>query len=130
MKYIKYILVLLMILLLVGCTSNNIESISYDDFKEKVNDKEDMILFFGEDQVLETTLNTILNENNLTAYKIKISKLSDNEIEELKSYVDYEDTSICFIIKGEDPSVLTHITDTYTTKDKIESQLKALGFIK
>ena len=75
MKMKHILLVLLVTFLLVGCKSNNINSISYEKFKEKADNKESMILFFGESDTLEETLNNVLNEYKLTAYKVKTSRL-------------------------------------------------------
>jgi hypothetical protein len=116
--------------LLVGCKSNNINSISYEKFKEKVDKKESMILFFGESETLETTLNNVLNKYKLEAYKVKTAKLNDDEINSLKEIIDYEDPSICFIIDGNNPTKLTNITDEYIEEAKLETVLKNLNFIK
>lgn len=129
-KFSHILLVLVVALLLVGCKSNNVKSISYDSFKEKVEKKESMILFFGESETLETTLNNVLNKHNLKAYKIKISNLNDDEVNELKSIIDYDTDSICFIVDGVNPTVLTNITDEYITETKLETVLTNLGFIK
>ncbi len=129
-KFSHVLLVLVVALLLVGCKSNNVKSISYESFKEKVEKKESMILFFGESETLETTLNNVLNKYKLTAYKVKISNLNDDEINELKGIIDYDTDSICFIIDGVNPTILTNITDEYVTESKLEIVLKNLGFIK
>ena len=121
---------LLLTVCLVGCKSDKISTISYESFKEKVDKKESLILFFGESETMETTLNNVLNNHDLEAYKIKTKNLTDDEINELKLIIDYEDPSICFIIKGDNPSKLTNITDEYVTETKIENVLKDLEFIK
>ena len=129
-KFSHILLVLVVALLLVGCKSNNVKSISYDSFKEKIEKKESMILFFGENETLETTLNNVLNKYDLKAYKIKISNLNNDEINELRGIIDYDQDSICFIVDGSNPTVLTNITDEYITETKLETVLKNLGFIK
>lgn len=130
MKIKHILLVFLVAFLLVGCKSNNINSISYEKFKEKVDKKESMILFFGESTTLETTLNNVLNKYKLEAYKVKTSRLDDDEINSLKEIIDYNEPSICFIIDGSNPTKLTNITDEYITEAKLESVLKSLEFIK
>ncbi len=129
-KFSHILLVLVVALLLVGCKSNNVKSISYDSFKEKIEKKESMILFFGESETLETTLNNVLNKYDLKAYKIKVSSLNDDEINELKGIIDYDTDSICFIVDGVNPTVLTNITEEYITEAKLETVFKNLGFIK
>ena len=130
MKFKHILLVFVVAFLLVGCKSNNINSISYEKFKERVDKKESMILFFGESDTLETTLNNVLNKHNIKAYRIKTSSLDDEEINSLREIIDYDDPSICFIIEGVNPTVLTNITDEYTTEAKLENVLKDLNFIK
>lgn len=130
MKIKHILLVFLVVFLLVGCKSNNISSISYDSFKEKVDKKESMILFFGESDTLETTLNNVLNKHNLKAYKVKTSSLNNDELNSLKEIIDYDEPSICFIVNGSNPTILTNITDEYILETKLETILKNLEFIK
>ena len=130
MKIKHILLVFLVVFLLVGCKSNNISSISYNSFKEKVDKKESMILFFGESDTLETTLNNVLNKHNLKAYKVKTSSLNNDELNSLKEIIDYDEPSICFIVNGSNPTILTNITDEYITETKLETILTNLEFIK
>ena len=130
MKMKHILLVLLVAFLLVGCKSNNINSISYEKFKEKAHNKESMILFFGESDTLEETLNNVLNEYKLTAYKVKTSRLDDDEINALKEIIDYDEPSICFIIEGSNPTKLTNITDEYISEAKLKAVLNDLKFIE
>ena len=129
-KFKHILLVLVVTLLLVGCKSNNVNSISYEKFKEKIDKKESLILFFGESKTLETTLNNVLNKYDLKAYKIKTSSLNEDELNELKGIIDYEEPSICFIVDGINPTKLTNITDEYIEESKLETVLKNLNFIK
>ncbi len=129
-KFKHILLVLVVTLLLVGCKSNNVNSISYEKFKEKIDKKESLILFFGESKTLETTLNNVLNKYDLKAYKIKTSSLNEDELNELKGIIDYEEPSICFIVDGINPTKLTNITDEYIEEAKLETVLKNLNFIK
>ena len=130
MKFKHILLVFLVAFLLVGCKSNNINSISYDKFKEKVDKKESMILLFGESDTLETTLNNVLNKYDLKAYKVKTSSLSDDETNSLKEIIYYSEPSICFIIDGSNPTILSNVTDEYITEAKLETILTNLEFIK
>ena len=89
-----------------------------------------MILFFGESDTLETTLNNVLNKHNLKAYKVKTSSLNDDELNSLKEIIYYTEPSICFIIDGVNPTILSNITDEYITGAKLETILTNLEFIK
>ena len=130
MKFKHILLVFVVAFLLVGCKSNNISSISYEKFKERVDKKESMILFFGESDTLETTLNNVFNKYDLKAYKVRTSSLSEDDINSLKEIIDYEEPSICFIVEGANPTKLTNITDEYITETKLETILKNLNYIK
>ena len=129
-KILKVAFVFLLTIFLVGCKSGNVSSISYEKFKEKIDKQESLILLFGDSNVMENTLNNVLNKHDLKAYKVKTSNLSDDEINELRLIVDYKEPSICFIIKGSNPSILTNITDEYVSEAQIENVLKDLEFIK
>ena len=130
MKFKHILLVFLVAFLLVGCKSNNINSISYEKFKEKVDKKESLILVFGDSDTLENTLNNVLNKHNLKAYRVKTSSLNDDELNELKGIIDYKEPSICFIVDGINPTILTNITDEYITEAKLETILTNMQFIK
>ena len=132
MKKISILLVTVL-LLLVGCAKENIETLSYKDLNKKLENKESFVLYLDDDSdnLLSSTLNSVLEENNLNGFKLKVNKLSDKEKDELKLVVDYTKApSIAFIIEGRDPSVLAHVTYEYSTKDTIVNHLKDLGFIK
>ena len=63
---------------------------------------------------------------NYGKFNNEINSIENN----IKQIIDYDDPSICFIIEGVNPTVLTNITDEYTTEAKLENVLKDLNFIK
>ena len=117
--------------MLTGCSSNKIEELNYKELNKKFENKETFILYFDgtNGDVLEDTLNRVLEKENLVAYTIDTSKLSQDEINTLRYKADYEEPSIVFIKEGTDPSILTHITDVYITDESLTTRLTALGFI-
>ena len=129
----KKVLILIMALfMLTGCSSNNIKNISYKDLNKKFENKETFILYFDgtDDEILKDTLNKVLDKNNLTAYRLDTNKLKEEQITELRYKADYEEPSIIFIKEGIDPSVITHVTDIYTTEETLTTKLTELGFIE
>ena len=128
----KVLLLIIGLFLLTGCSSNKIENISYKDLNKKFENKETFILFFNgtDGDVLENTLNRVLEKENLVAYTLDTNKLSQDEINSLRYKVDYEEPSIIFVKEGTDPSILTHITDVYITDESLTTRLTALGFIE
>lgn len=127
----KVLLLIIGLFMLTGCSNNKIEELSYKELNKKFENKETFILYFdGTDgDVLEDTLNRVLEKENLVAYTINTSKLSQDEINTLRYKADYEEPSIVFIKEGNDPSILTHITDVYITDESLTTRLTALGFI-
>jgi len=127
----KVLLLIIGLFMLTGCSNNNIEELSYKELNKKFENKETFILYFdGTDgDVLKDTLNRVLEKENLVAYTINTSKLSQDEINTLRYKADYEEPSIVFIKEGTDPSILTHITDVYITDESLTTRLTALGFI-
>lgn len=127
----KVLLLIIGLFMLTGCSNNKIEELSYKELNKKFENKETFILYFdGTDgDVLEDTLNRVLEKENLVAYTINTSKLSQDEINTLRYKADYEEPSIVFIKEGNDPSILTHITDVYISDESLTTRLTALGFI-
>lgn len=128
----KILFILTFILLVTGCNSSNIKTISYNELNQKFENKESFILFFegNDSETLKSTLNKILEKNNLEAYTIKTNKLDNDKLNELRLKVDFEEPSITFVIDGSDPSVITHITNVYIEEDDLETRLHDMNFIK
>lgn len=128
----KIFLLLILVFLLTGCNKSNIKNISYDELIQKFENKESFILFFdgNNSEILKSTLNKILEKNELEAYTINTEKLNNDEINKLRLNVDYEEPSITFSINGVDPSVITHITDVYISETDLEARLREANFIK
>ena len=55
----KVLLLITLLFMLTGCSSNNIKNISYKDLNKKFENKETFILYFDgtSDDILEDTLN-------------------------------------------------------------------------
>lgn len=129
----KILFTVLMVLCVVGCSGSYYYKIDYDDLLEKLDNKESFILFFndGSDNgiLLKNKLNKILKENEISAFEINPTKISEDEENELKLSFSYEDVSIIFIKDGVNPSKLTHVTDAFITEKELTNYIKNLGFI-
>ena len=132
MKKIYLCILLVLTFILTGCSSSNLSKISLDELNNKLDSKETFILYFASENnnALEKTLVEVLEENNLTAYKVDTNKISDEERLKLQTSIDYKDPSIVFIIKGKDPSVLAHVTNSDNKKEDIINRLKDMNFIQ
>ena len=127
-----YLLLILGFLLITGCSSSTLKSISLDELNSKMENKGSFVLYFSDDNdyELENTLVKALEQNNLSGFKINTSKLSDEEKNKLQISIAYETPSIIFIIDGKDPTKLSHVTSSTITTREIVARLKDMNFIK
>lgn len=131
MKKRYFLIVILFTLLLTACSSSKLSSISYNELKEKVNNKETFVLYVTtKDNTLEDTLKNVLEKYDFKAYKISLDDLNDSEKAELKLKYSYEDPTIIFIIEGNDPTILSHVTDSSIRSTDLIARLKDMNFIK
>ncbi|MGN0973881.1 MAG: thioredoxin domain-containing protein [Bacilli bacterium] len=120
-------------LLFTGCSS--LKTISLDELKEKLDNKESFIL-----EVIQTDCShckefsprfkKVLKDNNLTAYQIDTQKLSENEKKEFDSIIYVSGTpTVVFIKDGEEKATHYRISGA-VSNDKIIEKLKKAGYIK
>ena len=130
----KIIIAIFFIFIITGCTSNNYSKINYTDLMNKLDDKETFVILFnnGSDdaKLLKNTLNKVLNDNNLNAYMIDSTKITQDEKNKLRPIISYEDLSIVFIKEGIDSSKLSHVTDPQISINNLENHLSNLNFIQ
>lgn len=131
MKKILYFISIIALFLITGCTKSKLETLSLDNLYEKINNKDTFVLYIhvGE-SALEDKLEKVLEKNNLTGYYINGAKLSDEEKLKLETTINFDNSEIVFIIDGQDPSHLSHVTNDETTVKEIEARLKDMNFIK
>lgn len=109
------ILMIIPILMLCGCSKKTYTEINYDNLKQKVENKEDFILFIGADScshcaTYKTTLNSIIDEYNVDVYYIDIDKLSQSENSYLNALAPYTGTpTTVFIENGKEESPYNRI---------------------
>ncbi len=127
-----FLLLVLTIIFITGCSSKNLESINIDELNTKLENKDTFILYCADSDKfeLEEKLVTVLEENNLTAYRLDTSKLEDEEKIKLQIKIAYESPSIIFIINGEDPTKLSHITSSTIKTSEIVARLIDMKYIK
>ena len=89
----KFILILLTLFLVVGCGNSNYNGLNYKELKAKLDNKETFILLLNdnsnESKVLKNSLNTVLENNNLKAYELNPTKLSNDEKNNLRTFFVY-----------------------------------------
>lgn len=132
----KIVIALLCIFIFCGCSYKSyIVDSNLDEIKEKVKNKETFILYIGSKNCshcaeFKPKLEDVANEYKLTMYYVDISKLDNNEENELKKIANYSGTpTTAFIDEGEDLGTQTHI-DGNVSIEKIRKSLKNIGYIK
>ena len=131
MKRVFLIMLVIPFLLLTGCSSSTLEKISFNELKEKLTNKESFIIYFtGEDDTLKEKLETALKSNNLTGFYIDSAKISNDEKLDLETNIAYEESSIVFVLNGNDPTKLSHITNKDITIKDITARLIDMNYIK
>ena len=130
MKKFKFIFIIMGVLLLSGCSKSHIDEISYDEYKNLINDKETFILEVMQDgcsacESFKPTLEEVLKEYDMKIKSINTSDLSDKELDEF----DINGTpTVIFYIDGKEETKAARIIGS-VDKDKIISKFKASGFI-
>ena len=130
-KLLLFIVTSMLMLAFTGCSSKFLEKIDYNTLVTKLDNKETFVLYFyNKSSNLENTLIEVLETNNLVGYKIDTSKIENSQKLKLQTTIDYKEPCIVFIIDGNDPTILSHITDEDVSNKRIEDALKDMEFIK
>ena len=124
----KILLVITILLLASGCSSNNLKKIYLEKLNEKIKNEETLILYLtNEDEsgtTLKNTLYEVAKENDLKTFSLNTEKLSDDEIKSLKDFFTFDDTNIIIFVKeGIENTVLSRITDPYISQKDLKEEL-------
>ena len=134
-KRILLVLILFFSFFIFFCENNYLKSIDYNNFMEKVENKESFIV-----EVIQTgcsackdftpTFRKVINQYKITAYQLNYSDLKEEEKKEFDSTFSISATpTVLFITEGEEKSVLTRIVGA-VEKNKIVDKLKINSYIK
>ena len=137
MKKFRCVFLLLgFLFILLGCSNKTyLKDLSYNEFKNKLNNKESFFFVLVQDGCSHCAsytpkLESILEEYDITAYKINLSKLKDSERKELNELFSYDGTPTTIFVKdGVEESIMQRINGNQP-KEKIISKLKNNGYIK
>lgn len=128
---------LLMVLCATGCGKKitTYEEISYNEFKEKIKDKDSFALFVGSTECshcdnYKVTLNEFVSDYQVKVYYIDIIKMEQDELKEFMSVVNFKSTpTTVFITDGEEKTVYNRIVGALPYS-KIEAKFEKAGYIK
>lgn len=128
----KLLLTITILILTCGC-SNNLKNIKIDNLEKRLNNKESFVLYLTDESeeglTLKKTLEQVLKDKKSNYYYINTDKLDQDDEEKLEKLFTYEDTNIILFIKnGEETSVLSRISDTFISQDKLANELKNQGY--
>lgn len=139
-KKISLIVVLIIIisfivLLIFNKDNSYLKEITYNQFIEKIENKEDFILYFKQNgcshcNKFTPVFENVLNDYKVNAYFINLSNISENENKKLLSSYSISGTpTVIFIRSGKELSKLYRI-DGEKSKDIIIKKLKKAEFLK
>lgn len=132
---LKFSMVIIGLLFFAGCSNKSLEEINYNTFKSLMDGKETFILYISSTEChncVEFTpkFENVLKENNLSAKKIEIDKLSDEDKDKFNETINVSGTpTVAFINDGEEESMTNRINGN-VDEEKIISRLKSNGYIK
>lgn len=138
MKNIKILsILLLMLLIFTGCNQKEkyLIEISYDEFKEKIENKETFFVEIMQDscsycQLFTPKLEEVLTEYKITGYKLNISTMSEEEYNEFSLAFGKDGTpTTIFLTDGKELSKMQRIQGN-VSKQKIITKLKGNGYIE
>jgi len=80
----KKVLLVLLILLLCGCSNKSYKEISYDELNNKLSNNENFVFVVGQESChncvsFKVVMDKIIKEENIKVYYVDSAKLKDNE---------------------------------------------------
>ncbi len=129
---IRVFLIFIITILVTGCSSN-LKRISYNDFKEMLNNKENFILIVSQEgcshcEEYSPRIKKILKENSITAYNLNITYISKSDYNKFKEEYNFKGTPTTFFFKNGAESITSRLTGS-VSDTKIKKALKKEGFI-
>jgi len=136
MKKFKYFLLVLMLLLISGCSSHSkLENITYSKYKELINNKESFVLEVMRDgcghcETLAPRLKKVASDYDVEIKVINLAKLSEEDYLEFTKEISTGATpTIIFYKEGVEKSMATRIIGS-VSEEKIINKFKDNGIIK
>lgn len=134
----KWIIVIVLgLALLTGCSGKlkTYEELDYNKLMKMFEEKQDFVLFIGSAKcdhcsLYKVTLEEVIKKYQVKVYYVDISKLTTEENNKLKLYVNYSGTpTTAFIENGVEESIYDRV-DGNRPMDKVVEKFKNKGYIK
>lgn len=131
----KIIILIIGLFFLTGCSSkNSLESISYDEFKEKIESKENFVAYISRTgcshcEAYEPILIKVLKDHNLTAYKVNLANVTSAQEKSIKAKVGLKGTPTLIYLK-EGKSDIDGSLVGESTYENTEEFFKKIGWIE
>lgn len=131
----KIFIVLILLLLVVGCSKKDYTEITYNELIQKINNQETFVLFVGADtcsacQIIKPKLTKVIQKHNINdVYYIDIQDLGENE--SIDNIVRITGTpTLAFIKDGKEESIYNRIENGNASSKEIEDFFQKNGYIE
>ena len=134
-KFFVFGLIIMFLITVSGCSKQSYVEITYDEFKEKIENKDSFALFVGSNQCshcddYKITLKKFIKDYQVTVYYIDVAKMQTSELNEFKTVINFSATpTTVFITDGAEKTVYNRIVGALSYS-KIEAKFKQAGYIK
>lgn len=134
----KILLVLIGIICLTACSNKKIKSyteITYDEFKQKIENKETFPLFVGSHECshcddYKITLNKFIYDYQVEVFYIDIANMKKEELNEFLTVVNFSSTpTTAFIIDGKEKNVYNRIIGALPYS-KVLAKFQKMGYVQ
>lgn len=131
----KIIILIIGLFFLTGCSSkNSLESIGYDEFKEKIESKESFVAYISRTgcshcESYEPILIKVLKDHKLTAYKVNLANVTAAQEKSIKAKVGLKGTPTLIYLK-EGKSDIDGSLVGESTYENTEEFFKKIGWIE
>ncbi|MDD3392869.1 MAG: thioredoxin family protein [Bacilli bacterium] len=137
MKKILTMLLLMIILLITGCSNKltTYEEITLDDYKQMIENKETFIFYIGSHncshcKLYSVKINDVIEEYQVKVYYLDIADMSDDELSDFQSLVTYSGTpTTIFVSEGKELTTYNRISGNQS-KSVIIEKFKLNGYIE
>ncbi len=132
-NFIKTIFLLIIITLMTGC-SNVLQRVDFKELEEKIKNKESFILLISQESCSHCEdytpkMKKVLKNNNLEAYNLNITYVSEEDFNKFKEIFEFEGTPTTIFIKDGEEQKNTRLVGNVSEK-KLKEALKKEKYLK